>query len=920
MNKIRIISALSAAAIAVSLFPASIHAAETIKDYNFDDGRLPAVFKVPSDVKDWSVAVEETEDGGYALKYTFDKSETLSNGKNLFNPLSAGNRTTGYWEYGFSYKIDKLTADFTNFMFMSGGYGQWQVQPSYSGSARQFTYQLKQSSKKTVPAIEGQWVDVKMYLKNNSKGAAKVTQTYEKDGAPYTETIIQGQELDNAQQYLDTILTTVTSNANMTDGESFWIDNIYLKKITSDELPTVTFDTDGGTEIAPITTIMDSITLPTKPKKEGYEFGGWYKDKEFSQPFDGTGIYGNMTVYVKWNKIYTITFESGDAGITPDPITTTDFTKVTLPTPQKKNYYFDGWYIDEDRTELVDLTELSDDVTLYAKWIREYTVSFETNGGSKVANIVTHTGEITLPQNPSKDTMAFEGWYRDQELTIKFDGTGITEDITVYANWIQGIEVKFDSMGGSDVESMWVIDSIDVLPVPVKQGFGFIGWYKDRELTIPFDGTGVTEPITVYAKYSNVLFHEDFENTDGAQYLKQLAPTKYEDYMKEGYGVVTDAKGNKSFRLAWEKNKTLMFNFEDGGPGLYEISFKISYPQNIFWFTSNMSPRKGNTYVVGAGFANYFTFANERFFTNQQGKPNGMVDITYVVDTVNKVAGYSASYVDRISKQPVSAAGSLIPFTTTADSIDNIQIGPDYRAEDTGSDYYIDDIIVRKLDQPYIESISPEDGAVDVDINSEVKVCFNTIMDTDTLTDENLNITDEDGNRIASEMTINKADGKTVVTLKPKATLEYEKTYKVNARVNIMQGISNLDKTYETAFKTRPNTLEFSNTLTIAATGEKITSLSAAAGRQIRAVFKIRNFGGEETQKYFVGAALTDTKTGRQMMYRHTEGTIQRGEEKAVLNALFDLPIDISDDCKIIYYIWSSSENRTVLADTIAVP
>ena len=91
-----------------------------------------------------------------------------------------------------------------------------------------------------------------------------------------------------------------------------------------------------------------------------------------------------------------------------------------------------------------------------------------------------------------------------------------------------------------------------------------------------------------------------------------------------------------------------------------------------------------------------FSFVNERIFTNQQGKPKGMVDITYVVDTVNKVAGYSASYVDRISKQPVSAVVSLIPFTTTADSIDNIQIGPDYRIEDSGSDYYIDDIIVRK--------------------------------------------------------------------------------------------------------------------------------------------------------------------------------------------------------------------------------
>ena len=72
----------------------------------------------------------------------------------------------------------------------------------------------------------------------------------------------------------------------------------------------------------------------------------------------------------------------------------------------------------------------------------EFTVTFNSNGGTEVASITVTSGStIEAPTNPTKEGYAFAGWYKDKEtfndmFIFGTDGDKITEDITLYASWL----------------------------------------------------------------------------------------------------------------------------------------------------------------------------------------------------------------------------------------------------------------------------------------------------------------------------------------------------------------------------------------------------------------------------------------------------------------------------------------------------
>ena len=99
---------------------------------------------------------------------------------------------------------------------------------------------------------------------------------------------------------------------------------------------TIIFNTDGGTQIAPITQDYDTvITSPADPTKEGYTFTGW--DKPIPARMPATG----MTITAQWQiNQYTITFDT-DGGTQIAPITQDYNTAVTAPAdPTKTGYTF----------------------------------------------------------------------------------------------------------------------------------------------------------------------------------------------------------------------------------------------------------------------------------------------------------------------------------------------------------------------------------------------------------------------------------------------------------------------------------------------------------------------------------------------------------------------------------------------------
>ena len=184
---------------------------------------------------------------------------------------------------------------------------------------------------------------------------------------------------------------------------------------------TITFDTNGGSEIAPITQDYGTeITAPADPTRKGYTFKGWDKEIPKTMPAE------NITVKAQWEiNQYTITFDT-NGGSEIAPITQDYGTKITAPdNPTRKGYTFKGW--DKEIPE----TMPAENITVKAQWeINQYTITFDTNGGSEIAPITQDYGtEITAPDNPTRKGYTFKGWDKEIPETMP------AENITITARW-----------------------------------------------------------------------------------------------------------------------------------------------------------------------------------------------------------------------------------------------------------------------------------------------------------------------------------------------------------------------------------------------------------------------------------------------------------------------------------------------------
>lgn len=99
--------------------------------------------------------------------------------------------------------------------------------------------------------------------------------------------------------------------------------------------------------------------------------------------------------------------------------------------PTKEGYTFIGWYNGESEWNFE--TPVTENLTLTAKWqINQYTITFDTAGGSEVAPITQDYGTtITAPANPAKTGYTFAGWDKTIPSTMP------AEDMTITARWTE---------------------------------------------------------------------------------------------------------------------------------------------------------------------------------------------------------------------------------------------------------------------------------------------------------------------------------------------------------------------------------------------------------------------------------------------------------------------------------------------------
>ena len=147
-----------------------------------------------------------------------------------------------------------------------------------------------------------------------------------------------------------------------------------------------------------------------------------------------------VMIIMKNNKKYTITFDTQGGNKIEAIKVKVNETLVLPKNPEKEGYIFLHW-VDEEDKPVSNNFKVTKDMKLIAKWAEPtqelITVSFDTDGGSKIEDIVLIKGEpLKLPDNPIKDGYIFKNWVSKDEIEIPvYDDALLSEDIVLKAIW-----------------------------------------------------------------------------------------------------------------------------------------------------------------------------------------------------------------------------------------------------------------------------------------------------------------------------------------------------------------------------------------------------------------------------------------------------------------------------------------------------
>ena len=247
---------------------------------------------------------------------------------------------------------------------------------------------------------------------------------------------------------------------------------------------TVTFQSEGGSEVASQIRANTPADRPADPTKEGYTFIGWYKGEEKWNFADA--VTEAMTLTAKWQlNRYTITFDT--AGGSEVPSITQDYgTAITPPAaPTRTGYTFAGW----DRES--PTTMPAGDMTITARWtVNQYTITFKPeNGGQDIVIKQDYGTAITAPANPTKTGYTFAGWDKTIPSTMP------AENITLTARWqVNQYTITFKpENGGQDIVIKQDYGTAITAPAnPTKTGYTFAGWDKTIPSTMPAGDMTIT--------------------------------------------------------------------------------------------------------------------------------------------------------------------------------------------------------------------------------------------------------------------------------------------------------------------------------------------------------------------------------------------------------------------------------------------
>ena len=200
--------------------------------------------------------------------------------------------------------------------------------------------------------------------------------------------------------------------------------------------------------------------------------------------YGGLDIYGNTTGVI-------VTYKDGDSEHAKQVLPSgTLATRPDDPTATP-GYTFGGWNKADGTARDYASDKVTDNITLYAKWIANtYTVTFDTAGGTEIAPITQGYGTaITAPAAPTREGYTFIGWDTEIPTTMP------AENMTVTAQWkINKYTITFDTAGGTEIAPITQDYGTQIASpaAPTREGYNFVGWDKSIPATMPAENITIT--------------------------------------------------------------------------------------------------------------------------------------------------------------------------------------------------------------------------------------------------------------------------------------------------------------------------------------------------------------------------------------------------------------------------------------------
>ena len=240
----------------------------------------------------------------------------------------------------------------------------------------------------------------------------------------------------------------------------------------------------GGTFYGPVTTechvsggtFYRGLTMNKNAKLSG-------------QPIDTGDVINDKTnIPDPTGKPVTVTYKDG-SGEYAKQIVQAGETAIQPDVPSRQGYQFTDWYLDDTKYDFN--TAVTGNMTLTAQWrINQYTISFDTDGGSAIAPITQDYGTaIAAPAAPTKTGYTFANWDRAIPATMP------AENMTIKANWaVNQYTITFDTDGGSAIApiTQGYGTAITAPADPTKTGYTFAGWDRTIPATMPAGDMTIT--------------------------------------------------------------------------------------------------------------------------------------------------------------------------------------------------------------------------------------------------------------------------------------------------------------------------------------------------------------------------------------------------------------------------------------------